>query len=283
MIVLLSASPFAYVPEVEQPRSFGHFVGDVLTQRIPLDQGDRHFRPTTLPTVDRVGLWFARLPSHIETDAAGGRWLIVDYQVINSPVMPVSVSLPALTIPADSSPPLKVDGWPIQISPLSAKPAYANIEPTPLRPDRLPVPLPTRVLERRLVAWSLALAVVLSSWLGWLLWADRRDASRLPFARALRQLRGRPSAADDSGAWICLHRALDEAAGRAIHEHTVDRLFASAPQFEPLRAEVEDFYRRSSDRFFREAPVNTSFPLVGLCRKLRRIEKRTSRGRVVRS
>lgn len=281
--LLLAASPFAYVPDVEQPRSFGHFVGDMLTQRIPLDQGARHFQPTSLPTADRVGLWFQRLPPRLETDAAGRHWLIVTYQVINSPLLPVSVALPALTIPTDSNAPVKVDSWPVHLSPLSAKPAYANIEPLPLRPDRLPASAPTRFIERRLIAWSLGLALVLSAWLGWLLWADRRDASSLPFARALRQLRREASAVDEANAWICLHRALNETAGRAVQAHSLDPLFTAAPQLLPLRPELEDFYRRSSTRFFARKPADAPFPLLELCRRLRRIEKRTGRGHVVRS
>ena len=282
-LLLLATSPFAYVPDVEQPRSFGHFVGDMLTQRIPLDQGSRYFRPSSLPTADRVGLWFQRLPSRLETDAAGRHWLIVDYQVINSPLLPVSVALPALTIPTDSNAPVKVDSWPIHLSPLSAKPAYANIEPLPLRADRVPAPVPTRPIERRLMAWSAALALVLCAWLGWWLWADRRDAANLPFARALRQLRRESLGHGEAAAWICVHRALDETAGRAIQEHSVEHLFAAAPELLPLRTELQNFYRRSSARFFARSPVHEAFPLLELCRQLRRIEKRTSRGHVVRA
>lgn len=279
-----AASPFAYEPVVEQPRSFGHFVGDVLTQRIPLDQGERRFRPN-LPTADRVGLWFQRLPARIETDAAGRRWLVVDYQVINSPLVPVSVALPALTLTTDAGAPLKVGSWPINLSPLAAKPAYANIEPLPLRPDRLPAPLPTSSMQRQLIAWSVALAGVLGAWLVWALWAERRDALRLPFARALRRLRAHPRSGlppeEDAEAWICVHHALNETAGRVIQESTVDHLIAAAPELEPMRGALQDFYRRSSDRFFARSAPLTPFPLLELCRKLRVIERRTRRGRAL--
>jgi mxaA protein len=226
-----------------------------------------------------VGLWFQRLPSRIDTDAAGRHWLIVDYQVINSPLMPVSVALPALALDTAAGVPLKVDGWPIHLSPLTAKPAYANIEPLPLRPDRLPAPLPTRDLKRQLLLWSVGLGAVLCAWWVGFLWAERRDALRQPFARALRQLRDE----DDAGAWICVHRALNETAGRVIQAGTLDQLFLAAPQLEPLRPALQDFYRQSSERFFARAAPGTPFPLRDLCRQLRRIEKRTSRGRAVRS
>ncbi len=281
---LLVSSPFAYAPAVEEPRSFGHFVGDVLTQRIPLDVPDRHVHPSSLPPADRVGLWFQRLAPHLETDAGGGRWLVIDYQVINSPSMPVSAALPALLIATDSSAPIQIAPWPIHLSPLSAKPAYANIDPLPLRPDRLPAPLPTRVLQRQVLAWSAALAVVLCAWLAWILWRDRRDAERLPFARALAQLRAQGADADAAGAWICLHRALNETAGRAIHEGSLTQLFETAPHLAPVRGELESFYRISSARFFAGSgsPSDTPFPLLDLCRQLRRIEMRESRGHAVR-
>jgi len=277
--VVAAAAPFAYAPEVLEPRSAGHFVGDVLTQRIALDQGDRYWQPTSLPPADRVGLWFQRLASRIDTDAAGRHFLVIDYQIINSPLLPVSVTLPALTLATRMNAPLKVDTWPIDISPLAAKPAYANVAPLPLRPDRLAAPLPTGVMRRRLIAGSIALAAVLAAWLGWVLWQDRRDSRRLPFARALRQLEALGTADDPAAAWICLHRALNATAGRAIQEDSLAQLFAAAPELQPMRAELAEFLRRSSVRFFAKSPANGPFPLVDLCRQLRALERRAPLGR----
>ena len=272
-----SGSPFAFTPEVEQPRSFGHFVGDLLRQRIPLDDGNQYFRPSSLPTADRVGLWFQRLPPHLETEA-GKHWLVIDYQIINSPLLPVSVALPALTIATQRDAPIKVDSWPIHISPLSAKPAYANVEPLPLHPDRLPAALPTASLRRQLVGLTAALVLVLAAWPAWSRWRNRRDARRLPFARAFEQLRGFRPDADTTDAWLCVHRALNETAGRAVQENSVPRLLESAPQLAPLRPDLEEFYRRSNARFFAKSAPDAPFALVELCGKLCRIERQTSRG-----
>jgi len=277
--VVVAAAPFAYVPEVLEPRSVGHFVGDVLTQRIPLDQAGRYWQPTSLPPADRVGLWFQRQSSRIDTDAGGRHFLVIDYQIINSPVLPVSVTLPALTIATRTSAPLKVDSWPIDISPLAAKPAYGNVEPLPLRPDRLPAPLPTGLMQRRLLGWSIALAAVLAAWLAWIGWQARRDVRRLPFARALVQLEALGAPADDAAAWICLHRALNATAGRAVQETSLAQLLAAAPQLEPMRAELAEFLRRSSERFFAKSPADKPFPLVDLCRKLRALERQAPLGR----
>jgi mxaA protein len=272
--VVAAAAPFAQVPEVLEPRSVGHFVGDVLTQRIPLDQADRYWQPSSLPPSDRVGLWFQRLSSRIDTDAAGRHFLVIDYQIINSPVLPVSVTLPALTIATRMSAPLKVDSWPIEISPLAAKPAYANVAPLALRPDRLAAPLPTGLMQRRLLGWSVSLAAVLAAWLAWILWQDRRDVMRMPFARALAQLEALGAPEDEAAAWICLHRALNATAGQVIQENSLAQLLAAAPQLEPMRTELAEFLHRSSVRFFAKSPANVPFPLLDLCRKLRALERR---------
>ncbi len=277
-VAVAAAAPFAYTPEVLEPRSVGHFVGDVLTQRIALDQAGRYWQPNRLPPADRVGLWFQRLASRIETDAAGRHFLVIDYQVINSPLLPVSVELPALELATRMNAPLKIDSWPIDISPLAAKPAYANVAPLPLRADRSATPLPTGLLRRRLLGWSLALAGVLVAWLAWMLWQERRDSRRLPFARALEQLRTLGAPDDEAAGWICLHRALNETAGRAIQENSLAQLFAAAPELEPMRAELADFLRRSSARFFARQPANMPFPLVDLCRRLRALERRAPIG-----
>ncbi len=277
--VVAAAAPIAYVPEVLEPRSVGHFVGDVLTQRIALDKAERYWQPISLPPPDRVGLWFQRLASRIDTDAAGRHFLVIDYQIINSPVLPVSVMLPGLSLATRTSAPLKIDSWPIDISPLAAKPAYANVAPLALRPDRLAAPLPTGFMQRRLLGWSVALAAVLAAWLAWILWQDRRDVMHLPFARALLQLEALGAPEDQAAAWICLHRALNATAGQVIQENSLAQLLTAAPQLEPMRAELAEFLRRSSVRFFAKSPANMPFPLLDLCRKLRALERRAPLGR----
>lgn len=269
-----AASPIVHVPAVQQPRSFGHFVGDVLTQRIPLDEAGVYLRPAGLPAADRVGLWFQRLAPHLASDRDGGHWLIIDYQIINSPVLPISVALPALTIAVAANAPIKVDSWRIEISPLMAKPAYANTSLLPVSPDQVPAPMPSGALRRRLVVWCILLAVVLWGWAAWLLRLHLADRRKLPFAKALRKLRQAGGSGNETSVWIYVHDALNETAGRVITEQSLDRLFESTPQLEPLRRELEEFYRQSDARFFAKVPVESTFSPEDLCRKLCRIERR---------
>src|SRR5262245_2350134 len=70
---------------VEQPRPFGHVLGDVITQRVRLDVANADFTPAELPSAQRLNVWFDRRKPRIETAADGTRWLTVDYQIINTP------------------------------------------------------------------------------------------------------------------------------------------------------------------------------------------------------
>ncbi len=104
---------------VVQPRSFGHVLGDVLTQRVSLDQGGRTLQPGALPAAARIDLWLERRPPRLETDAHGRHWLAIDYQIINSPRTLSAIALPALAVPTAGGPTLQLAAWPISIAPLT--------------------------------------------------------------------------------------------------------------------------------------------------------------------
>ncbi|NMM29185.1 MAG: calcium incorporation protein MxaA [Glaciimonas sp.] len=273
----VAAEPAINVPVVEQPRSFGHVLGDVLTQRILLDNGDRQFAPAALPAADRVGLWFERRTPRIDIDAEGRRWLVFDYQIINAPRALTAVSLPSLTLASKSGVSLKVEAWPLSVGPLTPELVFAKGDLQTMRPDRPATEVPTVPILWQIKACLVGLALTLTAWLGWVLWRNWRDSLRRPFARTWQQLKRLESADSDSGAeaWISMHRALNDTAGGAVHAGSLHRLFAQAPQLKPLQSELEHFYLQSSDRFFARSPSTTTFPLMDLCRALRRIEKQT--------
>lgn len=272
---------------VRQPRDFGHVIGDVLTQRVLLRDGERALR---LPPADRVGAWLERRTPRIETDADGRRWLAIDYQFVNAPRALTTTQLPALAIatapepggrePLDAKgamgggPALTVPAWPVSVGPLSA--ATPSLDPAALRPDA-PVRLPsTAALQRRLGASASVLALVLAAWLGWWCWRERRE-SVLPFARAERELRRLDPAS--AAAWQSLHRALNASAGRVVPAAGLARWLEERPDLDPLQPRLEDFFRRSARRFFDPdgAGADAACDLSGLCRALRRAERRRAR------
>jgi len=265
--------PAAPNATVEQPRSFGHVLGDVLTQRVLLSVGGRDATPTTLPPADRVGPFLERRAPQVGPDRSGRRWLTLEYQVINAPRALTALALPALSIATDAGV-LQVGEWPISVGPLTPLATFNQGELQPLRPDRPVEPVPTAAIERRLKAALIALAAVLGAWTAW--WASRnaREARRLPFARAWRQLRGLEP--DSAAAWLAVHHALNAAAGRAVHAGTLTRLLADAPYLQPLGPQLENFFRHSAQRFFAAtsglAPGGFALRELGLA--LREAERR---------
>jgi mxaA protein len=170
-----------------------------------------------------------------------------------------------------------VPAWPVGVSPITAR-AAPGTEAWQLRPDRPAPAIATGPLRLRLVLASAALAACLAAWGGWLAWRRRRDTLTQPFAAALRVL-GREDGWNAS-AWRVLHEAFDRSAGQVLRGSTLQRLFERAPQFEPLRDRIEDFYARSAARFFGDAEAGTGAGDASpraLCRELRRVEQRSRR------
>ena len=283
------------------PRGFGHVLGDVFTQRVLLEHQGRALEPTALPPIDRVGLWLERRGLRRETDADGRPWLAIDYQVINAPRAITAIKLPGFTLATREGTALAVAPWPLSIGPLlgprvdtmvdpmvdvqAGPPSSSSAAAAPgaaplLQPDR-EVPLTaTRPIERRLAQSLAALAAVLAAWAAWWSWRQWRESHRLPFARAWRRLRSADAAEGrDPAAWLALHQALNETAGRVVHAATLPRLLQEAPHLQPLSEPLWAFFRASAARFFGAAGAAPfpPFPLRELGRSLRDAERRHRR------
>ena len=265
------------VATTEQPRGFGYQLGDVMTQHILLRAQGRPFEPATLPPLERTGAWLERRAARIETDAGGQRWLALEYQVINAPPALTAIALPALTLRAHSAsdPLLTVAAWPISVAPITPQRPFAQGDLRGMQPDRGAVPLPTTRLRHQLIASLAAIALVLCAWSGWWVWRNRRDAQRLPFARACKALARFDAARvdDEPEAWRYVHHALNHTAGQTVHAGALGALFEQAPYLRPLGARLERFYAQSEQRFFAAAAVGERYPLLELCRDLRRAER----------
>ena len=269
-----ASAPVAAV--VEQPRPFGHVVGDVLTQRVLL-AADRP-APASLPGPQRLSAWIERRTARVERAADGRRWLVVDYQVVNAPQSLATVRIPAWRLAGDATQPaLLVPAWPVGVSAITAR-ATPGTDGWQLRPDRPAPAIATGPLRLRLVLAATALAAWLAAWAGWLAWRRWRDAATLPFASASRAL-GRVDD-DHPSAWRALHEAFDRTAGEVLRGSTLPRLFERTPQFVPLRDRIEAFYAQSAARFFGDAQARSGTGAASpraLCRDLRRIERRSAR------
>lgn len=264
---------------VQQPRAFGHVLGDILTQQILLDDRGRDPALSVMPSTGRVNAWLERRAPSFRTDADGRRWLVLDYQVINSPRAPTITSTPPLQLRLTSGATLDVAESPLSIAPLAPLGVADAGRLATLQPDRLLPMQSTAPLQRAMTIWLALTFAVLLAWLVWWIMRNRRDARRLPFAKAWARFgQHDPAVLDaDPDAWRGLHRALDETAGRVVHAGTVHSLTDDAPHLRELGPQLEQFFERSSDRFFSDLSVATPFSLRELYRALYRAEKRHHR------
>jgi mxaA protein len=257
---------------VQQPRSFGHVIGDVVTQRVLLEVNARAFVPATLPSAGPAGVWLERRAARIEGDSQGRRWLALDYQLMNSPQALTVVTLPPLKLSStNGNAELRVGEWSMSLAPLTPRQPFARVGLGSLRPDRGAPFIDVTSTTRWFVFW-LAAAIALSvAWLAWWMWRNWQASSRLPFGVALRELRGINET--EPRAWHALHRAFDSTAGQVVRADALAVLFKRAPELATLRSPIERFYAQSAARFFGTDTPAEPLSLRQLCIDLRRIEK----------
>ncbi|WP_250528207.1 hypothetical protein [Caballeronia sp. GAWG2-1] len=253
---------------VEQPRAFGHVLGDVLTQRVLLST-DGH--DVALPSAGRVGVWFERRASRIVKDTQGRSWLVLEYQITNAAQALTNIELPALELRPAAGAVLRVPAWPISVGPLTPRASFRAGDLQALRPDRLVIPVDDPAVHRRMIVMLALLLVTLASWVAWWWWSSRRYARQRPFARAWRHIRTDADANDD--AWVHVHRALDETAGQVVHAASLPTLFVRAPYLQSMKPRLEEFYTRSQERFFVRDAAPAPFDLRDFARALYRAER----------
>ncbi len=274
-IALSTDAPALPEAVVQQPRAFGYVLGDVITQRVLLHIDDAPFEPK-MPATQRVGIWLERRGARIESAPDGRRWLVIEYQLINAPRLLTTISVPPLLLVStqgDSR--LLVPEWSISVSPLTPHSAFDAAGLGELRPDKQAALIATASIKRQLWLWSLALAATLTAWMAWTQWRNRLSALNRPFARAWHEIQRLD--ADSPQTWQALHRAFDRTAGRVMHTDTLPLLFEEAPHLQPLRAQVEEFFAASSERFFGSGTQHAAVSIRSLSEALRRVERQHER------
>jgi mxaA protein len=274
ILLLIALQTQAQAPAVvEQPRAFGYVLGDLVTQRVLLPDG---FEPAELPRSERFGVWLERHASRIERGADGRRWLIVQYQIVNSPQSLTTVTIPTWRVPAvRGGDGLLVDAWPISVGPLTPRAAFSTGALQELQPDREAPLVATAPIVRQLIFWLSLLALTIVAWAAWVVWRNWRASRNQPFARALREIRAAGESAPQ--AWQALHAAFDRTAGRVVQLQTLPVLFERAPFLAPQRTEIEKFFAQSTERFYGSGVVAEPVSVGALCTRLRRAERRNER------
>lgn len=260
-----AAEPGAIAVRVEEPRAFGHMVGDIVTRRLVLDVPDRlRLADGSLPTPGRVGQSFElRRVVHDSTATVGGtrHTVQLDYQVFRAPREPKVLDLPSFTLKFEGQPraeELRIDYAPVGVVPLAPVDPVLRAGFGTLRPDQPPPTVDIQPERRRLVVYALLalgpLAYLATIHLGAPWWRRRQR----PFASAQRALAALPTDAPDErwiDAWRALHAALDTSAGRVLHVDGVERFLGERPRYASLRADLARFFERSQAVFFQGSPL----------------------------
>ena len=257
----------------DEPRAFGYQVGDHVWRHIRLQvPSGLVLDETSLPRTGVQGR--AVVLRGVERR---GDDLHLDYQLFLSPAAPRTLEMPAFVLrfkgpPRDQD--LRVDAWPVTVSPL------APVEVSPrrglgeLRPDTAPGPIGTAPTRWRLAAYAGAAALLLlylaQVYVG-LPWWHRRQR---PFTRAWRRLAAL-GPQQGRAAWTEVHAALNQSAGHVLFAHGVDEFVRREPRFAPLRADLLAFFAKSRAAFFGEAADAASDLgwLTGFCRRCRDAER----------
>lgn len=285
-----AVEPIVLRIEVEQPRGFGWRLGDTFERRIVVDvpQG-LELDEASLPKVGRPGgVAELRAIERSRERIDGGERLrfALRYQLFISPVEARIFELPGFRLQfvaaagsdARSETEL-VEAWPLATAPLAPREASPRNGLGELRPDAAAL-LRTEPPLGRLMLWA-ALAALLLGYLAHVYVGDRWWARRQrPFARAYRELARLDLAAGASlqQAFRRMHRAFDEAAGRATFAADAASFAGDGSRWAPLRADIAAFFERSRRTFFDGAPAaaDEGARLLALARALRDAERGTA-------
>lgn len=264
-------------PGAALPRAFGFSIGDRLQQRIALGTPDAPFLLAELPRLGRIGSSLWRHRSQQQIDASGQHWLILDYQLVNTPPVLSIWYLPTLTLKAQSgAATLTVASTPFSIGPITQQQPVALAGLPLLQPDQA-VPLaPLAPVARRVRLSALALALVLLVWGMASGWHYLRRARHLPFASLVRHLQALGNT-DPLGSRRLLHQALNTSAGSVVQPGTLNVLLDRTPYLREEYQALETFLAQSQAIFFGGVTPGEGDTALPLARRLMRLERRYAR------
>ena len=246
---------------IEEPRAYGHVVGDRIqwVLRLQLPDGFQLER-ASLPRVGAQSYWLdlAAVDVHAARDSGGAVVVRLDYQLFYAPLQATRRELPAVNLAAANAAgeriTRRVPAFVFTMSPileLDPDARFGDPDNDLLLADAVPM-RPAVTGPRR--ATFVALAITLLALLVWAWAAGYLSASaRGPFARArvsLRRQRRAHEPPEVAQALRTVHRAFDETAGQAVFADDLDAFIAAHPVFVDLVDDIRAFFDFSRRYFF---------------------------------
>jgi mxaA protein len=258
---------------VDEPRAFGHFIGDLLTRHLDVTIPQPYaLTADRLPKIARVSTWMEldAVTVRAVPSAHATRYLIdLEYQIVDSPTQLEVAALPAVGLRfagGGRSFERDIGTWPIVIAPLAPGALRTGLET--LRPARVPSLIDATASKVRLLLFGAGSAVLFAYLALVRLALPRLEGRRGPFAtahRTVRMLAASPaSVARQQAALRAVHRAFDATAGFRVFGERLEEFLAAHPEFRGLRAPASNFFAVSRAAFFATGGVDASAPLDGL-------------------
>ncbi len=283
--ILAQTAPLQLSANASEPRAYGYQLGDVVTRAVAvhvpeglvLDESS-----VPLPGARGKAIELRSVARRSSPETGGRRHdLTLEYQVFLSPPQTRTLETPTFTLRFTGQPraqELRVEGWPITVSPIMPPDVSPRRGLGDLQPDMAPPLIATSAARHRLMAYAvlalLLLAYLAHVYIGLPWWAR----TRRPFTSAWRSLRGLSAAstADQSrAAYQQLHEALNRTAGEVVFDGGIERFLEAQPRFAPLREDLKAFFAKSRQQFFGDAATQTNEAswLVDFARRCRNAER----------
>ncbi len=284
LLVLQSArAADARIDAIEEPRAYGHVIGDLITReiRLALPAGVT-LKAEALPRAGRADNWLELHSLQVRAAGSGKTTLRLTYQVVNIAAEVVTTELPALKLAlagagaADET--IDVPDWPVHLSALTPADAVERSGLEALQPDIAPRREETAPTLGRLAAWAvlallLAAPLLLARYPQLAFWRQRA-----PFLAAWRDLRRLPGQGDAARhAMTRLHAAFDASAGGTVFAQQLEPLYRARPSLRAASAEIDAFFAASRRVFFAESDGGSAWSLAdaqALAFKLAQLESK---------
>lgn len=280
-----SAASAVAVPQLQasEPRAYGWQLGDVVERELLLQLPPGWVLVADSLPVPRATGRSLELRSLQRHSSDGQERLQLRYQLMRSPDAPRVVEIAPLVLQLrgpQRSESLRVEAWPLLVSPLVAAEPPNRRGLGPLQPDR-PPPWPDDAWRRPRLAAEAALLLAAAAGLArarWGAWWRRRPQRPLAqAARALRRLPREPDAATLQAALRRVHAALNASAGHVLLADGLAAYCRQHPALAPHRDELQAFLALSDAVFFAgaAAPADSVDQLRRWLARWRAAERRT--------